>query len=101
MKQVLLKNGDILVEDLPVPVLKNGEILVETVFSLISAGTELFGIAEGSSLIKKVLSSQENFKKGMNFLMGSGLKKTLEFAQDQKSKSSYLGYSLSIRYDIR
>ena len=40
MKQVLLNNGQIVVEDLPAPVVKSGEVLVQTAFSLISVGTE-------------------------------------------------------------
>ena len=96
MKQVLLYNGEIIVEDLPLPTIKNGEVLVKTAFSLISAGTELSGKkASRGSLIKKVLSDPEKIKKGLNILKEKGLGKTLEIAENQKDAKSNLGYSLS------
>jgi len=96
MKQVLLNNGQIVVENLPAPAIKSGEVLVQTVFSLISAGTELSGkkSSEGS-LIKKVLSNPENIRKGLDILRKKGLKETLEVAEGQKSLKHSLGYSLS------
>jgi len=96
MKQVLLNNGQIVVEDLPAPVIKSGEVLVQTAFSFISAGTELSGkkSSEGS-LIKRVLSNPENIKKGLDILRKKGLKETLEVAEGQKSLKHSLGYSLS------
>ncbi len=40
MKQVLIRRGEAVVEELPAPVCGDGEILVRTAWSLISAGTE-------------------------------------------------------------
>lgn len=96
MKQVILHNGEIKIEGIPVPSIKDQEILVQTAFSLISAGTELSGKKRSKdSLIKKVLSNPENFRKGLNILKERGLKKTLEIAESQKELRSSIGYSLS------
>jgi len=96
MKQVLLHNGEIKVEEIPLPTIKSGEILVKTAFSLISSGTELSGKRRsGGSLIKKILSDPEKIKKGLDILKKEGIKKTMEMAESQKEKKSYLGYSLS------
>jgi len=40
MKQVLVKKGQILIEDVPPPLVDKGSVLVEVKYSLISAGTE-------------------------------------------------------------
>jgi len=96
MKQVLLSQGEIMVEDVPVPTIKSGEVLVKTTFSLISAGTELSGKkASKGGLIKKILSDPEKFKKGLDILKKKGLKTALEMAESQKEAKSYLGYSSS------
>lgn len=96
MKQVLLNQGKIIVENVPLPTIKNNEILVKTAFSLISAGTELSGKkASGNSLIKNVLSDPQKIKKGFNILKQGGIKQTLEAVEDQKEAKSGLGYSLS------
>jgi len=96
MKQVLLSQGEIIVEDLPVPTVKDGEVLIKTAFSLISAGTELSGkrSSEGS-LIKKILSDPEKLKKGLSILKEKGFGKTIELAEAQKETKGCLGYSLS------
>ena len=96
MKQVLLSQGEIIVEDLPVPTIKSGEVLVKTAFSLISAGTEISGKknSEGS-FIGKILSDPQKLKKGLNILKEQGVKKTLEIAEAQKGIKGCLGYSLS------
>jgi len=96
MKQVLLSQGEIIVEDVPAPTIKSGEVLVKTAFSLISAGTELSGKkASKEGLIKKILSDPEKFKKGLDVLKKKGLRAALEIAESQKEARSYLGYSNS------
>jgi predicted dehydrogenase/threonine dehydrogenase-like Zn-dependent dehydrogenase len=44
MKQVLIRKGRVVVEEMPAPRCGPGELLVRTAFSLISAGTELAGL---------------------------------------------------------
>ena len=96
MKQVLLSNGEIIVEDLPAPTVKNGEVLIKTAFSLISAGTELSGKKSGEvPFLQKILSNPENIKKGINILRNGGVEKVLDTIESQKELKSCLGYSLS------
>jgi predicted dehydrogenase len=48
MKQVLIRQGRIVVEEMPEPSCGDGEVLVRTAFSVISAGTEISGIRASS-----------------------------------------------------
>ena len=53
MKQVLVRRGQIAVEDVPAPLAEPGTVLVRVDHSCISAGTELSGIrASGNPLWK-------------------------------------------------
>lgn len=44
MKQVLIKNGSAVVEDVPAPHVEAGAVLVEVEYSCISVGTEMSGL---------------------------------------------------------
>jgi len=95
MKQVLLSSGQIVVEEVPVPIIRPGEVLVQTVFSLISAGTEIYGKKEAeNSLVEKLVRNPEYIKKGLAVLKQEGLKKVIEIIEGQKETKSFLGYSL-------
>jgi len=65
MKQVLqhLGNGDLIVEDIPVPEVQSGHILIETTCSLISAGTERMVVDFGrASYLEKALQKPDKVK---------------------------------------
>ena len=48
MKQVLIRRGRIVVEEMPEPSCGDGEVLVRTAFSVISAGTEISAVRASS-----------------------------------------------------
>ncbi len=95
MKQILLSEGEILIEDVPQPVVGENEVLVKTHFSLISSGTELSGKKKSGSLLKQVVSKKENIEKGLSLLKKKGIKGTLETINDIKTQKRELGYSIS------
>ncbi len=96
MKQVLLSNKQILVEDIPIPTPKKREVLVKTAFSLISTGTELSGKKKSEgSLAKKIISDPEKLRKAIDIIKKQGLNRALEVAESRKETKGFLGYSLA------
>ncbi|MEJ2307509.1 MAG: hypothetical protein P8Y62_08080, partial [candidate division WOR-3 bacterium] len=64
MKQVFIKKGKVLIEDVPVPLVEENSVLVEVAYSVISPGTELSGVKKtGESLINKALKNPKKVKK--------------------------------------
>ena len=46
MKQVVVKKGEVKVEDVPRPFIGKGNVLVEVAYSVISTGTEIEGMRQ-------------------------------------------------------
>ncbi len=72
MKQLIFKQGKVVIEEVPTPACGVGQILVENLFSLISSGTELISskyptkLAKGLKLVKeKGLSNAYKIITGM------------------------------------
>jgi predicted dehydrogenase/threonine dehydrogenase-like Zn-dependent dehydrogenase len=94
MKQVLLTNGKIGIEEVPNPIEINHKILVQVEFSCISAGTELAGItSSGKSLLKRAISQPEKVKKVIELVQEKGVSNTKDFIARQNSTSFTMGYS--------
>jgi len=96
MKQILLKKGRLVIDDVPAPVIGKGMILVEVYHSLISSGTESFVVKEGGkSLLKKVFEQPDKLSKLVDHLRKFGLKKTIEVIRWKTGAGLPLGYSCS------
>ena len=99
MKQLLIKKGEVVVEDVPSPLVENGSVLVKVNYSLISAGTEMTGVtASGESLLHKALRQPEKVKQVLNMAKAQGLSKTIEQVKgklDSESSGTPTGYSCS------
>lgn len=95
MKQLLvdLQDGEIRVEDVPIPIIKKG-MIVETRYSLISAGTEssLLDLAK-KSLIGKAKERPDLAQKIINKAKKDGIFSAYEQAMSRLSKPEPLGYS--------
>lgn len=77
MKQLFFNNKcEILVEEVPPPVIQDGGILVKTGYSLISSGTESTRAKVENSLVGKVTHGPELVKKVTQHIMSDGLKET-------------------------
>jgi len=64
MKQVIIKQGQAVIEDVPAPKVEPGTVLVQVNHSCISIGTEMSGVkGSGLPLWKKALKKPENVKK--------------------------------------
>lgn len=94
MKQVLLKQGKAIIEQVPVPQLEPGCVLVKTDHSCISIGTELSGLKmSGAPLWKRALQQPENVKKVLQMVASSGIARTHSVVTGQLAAGTATGYS--------
>ncbi|HBY58144.1 MAG TPA: oxidoreductase [Candidatus Atribacteria bacterium] len=94
MKQVLIKKGKAIVEDIPAPMVSPGRVLVKVAYSCISAGTEMASIkSSGQTIIQRALREPQNIKKGLNLIKEKGILKTKNILQSTFESGSPTGYS--------
>ncbi len=94
MRQVLIKQGQAVVEDVPAPRLEPGTILVRSAYSCISMGTERSGVrASGMPLWRRALQRPESIKRGLQIATSQGLARALTLATARLSSAQPIGYS--------
>jgi predicted dehydrogenase/threonine dehydrogenase-like Zn-dependent dehydrogenase len=95
MKQILqqLKNGEFEIADIPIPTVNENHVLIETVYSLISPGTEkLINDFAKSNIIQKAISQPEKVSKAINKIKTDGLITTYEAIKNKLDKYIAVGY---------
>ncbi len=96
MKQLFLNvnDGSVKLLDQPVPTVKENMALVETMYSVVSAGTER-GLASfgGKNLVQKALERPDQVKKVLEKLTTDGPVTTLESAFNKLADPMPMGYS--------
>lgn len=96
MKQLFLmvNDGGVKLLDTPAPTIKDNTVIVETMYSVVSAGTERsltsFG---GKNLIQKALERPDQVKKVTGKMSTDGIVTTLEAAFNRLSEPMPMGYS--------
>lgn len=94
MKQVLLKQGQAVVENVPAPLVEKGTVLVQVDHSCISVGTELSGLKmSGAPLWRRALKQPENVKKVLQMVATSGISRTRSLVKGQLDAGAATGYS--------
>lgn len=94
MKQVIVKQGQVVVEEVPAPQVSAGTVLVRVEYSCISAGTEISGVkGSGIPLWKKALQQPEKVKKVFDMVMSQGIEKTKSVVAGKLSSGNPTGYS--------
>lgn len=94
MKQVLIKGGSAVVEDVPTPSVGRRNILVRVTHSCISVGTEMAGMRmSGLPLYQRALKQPENVKRVLDMMRDQGIKRTLDRVQGKLAAGSATGYS--------
>ena len=94
MKQVLIKKGQILVDDIAAPVTEPGTVLVRVDHSCISIGTEMSGIKASSlPLWKRALQQPEKVKKALKMISTQGLSATKTLVEGKLDEAQPTGYS--------
>jgi len=95
MKQVFLKKGSAVVQEIPGPLLSPNTILVQVHYSFISSGTEFATLAaSGTSLLQKVTSNtKKSFDKVLGAIKDNGLSGTYALIQEKMHQYMPIGYS--------
>ncbi len=94
MKQVLIKQGQVVLEDVPAPVVEPGSVLVRVASSCISIGTEMSGVkASGLPLWKRALYQPDNVKKALRMIASQGLATASSQIGERLSAAIATGYS--------
>jgi|LGOV01.1.fsa_nt_gb predicted dehydrogenase/threonine dehydrogenase-like Zn-dependent dehydrogenase len=96
MKQVLIKQGKAVVEEVPAPVPEAGTVLVQLSHSCISAGTELSGLNHsGIPLWKRALKDPWKVRKALELLATRGVSHTSSVIKGELACGAATGYSAS------
>jgi predicted dehydrogenase/threonine dehydrogenase-like Zn-dependent dehydrogenase len=96
MLQALINKGRIITENIPPPQVSKGNLLIKTIYSCISAGTELGSIQNsGTPLIKRALKQPDNVKKVLKTINDQGIFKAYSKIKSEVNSSKSIGYSLS------
>ncbi len=96
MKQIIqnYKNGELKLEEVPIPQIGRGRVLVKVLYSLISAGTEKTKIDTAKkSLIGKAQSRPDLVKQVFEKVKKEGIVKTWETVSQRLNTPVSLGYS--------
>ena len=93
MKQVLIRQGEAAVEELPAPLVEPGTVLVQVDHSCISIGTEMSGMrASGVPLWRKAIKPG-NVKKVVDLVRQQGVTKTRSLVEGKLTAGAPSGYS--------
>ncbi|MCK0132256.1 bi-domain-containing oxidoreductase [Flavobacteriaceae bacterium F08102] len=95
MKQIIqdLKNGDTILEEIPVPNVKPGAVLIKTSRTLVSLGTERMLVEFGkANFIQKAKQQPDKVKMVLDKVKTDGLKPTLNSVFNKLNQPLPLGY---------
>ncbi|MBA2581430.1 MAG: zinc-binding alcohol dehydrogenase, partial [Thermoleophilaceae bacterium] len=94
MKQVVLRNGQAHVAEVPAPGPAPGHVLVANAASVISSGTERAGLAsEGGSLPMRAIRNPDLVLKALQHARDHGVRQTAELIRGSVSADTVIGYS--------
>ncbi len=95
MKQIIqdLKNGETILEEVPVPMVKSGSVLIKTSRTLISLGTERMLVEFGkANFIQKAKQQPDKVKMVLDKVKTDGLKPTMDAVFNKLNQPLPLGY---------
>ena len=95
MKQVLLRSGKAVVEEVPAPRLEYGQVLVQVEWSCVSPGTELASVAatRSANVVKRFRRNPALVRQAYRVLQDRGLRNFKAVAQERLTYSTSVGYS--------
>ena len=97
MKQIAqnYKSGELVVLDAPVPACRPGGVLVQSLFSLISTGTEMMKVHEAQpSMVGKARARPDQVRKVLDTVAQQGAMATYKKVMNRLDSYTPLGYSL-------
>lgn len=96
MLQGIIKKGKALTIDVPAPQVSKGMVLIKVVFSCISAGTELSGLARSKKpLIQRAWEQPDKVKKVLDILRDEGFTVAYAKVKNKLESGTPIGYSVS------
>jgi len=98
MKQIFVKKGSVIVDEVPAPLVSDDSVLVKVTYSCISAGTEVSSVdSSGQSLLDQVVKQPVKVAKAFNNFKKEGLAATIKKIQRKLDSNAIfpLGYSAS------
>jgi len=94
MKQVLIRDGEATVTEVPAPQVGSRNILVRVKHSCISVGTEMAGVRGSvNPLYKRLLEKPARIKKAFEFVRDQGIARTWSLVTGELTESQTTGYS--------
>lgn len=94
MQQVVLRQGQAVIEDVPVPVVEPGTLLVRVRSSCISVGTEMSGVRQGSTpLWRRAMRRPGAVLKVLEMAATQGLARTRNLVAGKLAAGQPTGYS--------
>jgi predicted dehydrogenase/threonine dehydrogenase-like Zn-dependent dehydrogenase len=97
MKQIgqNYKSGELAVLDVPAPACRPGGVLVQSLFSLISTGTEMMKVSEAKmSMVGKARARPDQVRKVLDTVAQQGALETYKKVMNRLDSYTPLGYSL-------
>ncbi|OAN55109.1 bi-domain-containing oxidoreductase [Magnetospirillum moscoviense] len=94
MKQVLIRSGKAVVEEVPAPLAGPGEILVAVAASCVSVGTEASSLAlSGMPLYRRALKQPQHVKRVLDIAREQGVRTAIERVRGKIEGGQPTGYS--------
>lgn len=94
MKQALVKDGTVIVQEVPAPRAGKKNVLVRVHHSCVSVGTETASVQNsGLPLYRRALKQPEHVKKVLELMRDQGIKRTLDRVLGKLSAGLPIGYS--------
>ena len=94
MKQVLVRGGSVLVQEVPAPLVSPRNVLVRVRHSCISAGTEMAGVKmSGLPLYRRALKQPHHVKRVLQMMRDQGIKRVYDRVTGQLEAGLPTGYS--------
>jgi len=94
MKQVFIRQGQAVVEDVAAPEVSTNTVLVQVMYSCISVGTEMSGVRmSGTPLWKRVIQQPEQVKVVLEKIASEGLTRAKEAVSRKLAEGMTPGYS--------
>ena len=96
MKQLLVKKGKIIIEQVPTPIVDPNHVLVKVAYSCISPGTEMTTVkGSGESIYKRLIKKPEYLKKAYDLIKEKGLVQAKSLLKGKVEAAYPIGYSAS------
>lgn len=94
MKQLVLLQGNVNIDEVPTPLVEPGAVLVRVAYSCVSIGTEIAGVrSSGEPTWKRALKHPEEVKRVLGMVAEQGVRRIHRMVKTKLTSGTALGYS--------